>query len=291
MIRFILLVLVFSLFATARSYAQPSNQICGGHFERYLKGYWIGKGELDHFLQDQDALAACRLELDSSNDEHVLIDAYILWKGVISDSDAAVRLFESVCERRNGLACYYIRFGPSRRYDNYDDSKARKDRAALIEPPLPLSIGRWRLTGTEPPAFIAHIKEQLRRASDWGDWWATENLIHLAADDGPDGLPEVYAYTLKAAEQGHVPSLNELAKGWLAVDHHVGAIEFLRRAANADPRWFRADIARAQYLLGMLLREGERTPRNPIEARRWLQSAAALGNTQAKRELERDDGR
>lgn len=287
--------------AAAQSPAPPSPaaQPCDGRFERMLRGLFLYAAELLPFLESEATVAACRRQLDPANDDHALIDAWLLRHGPAPDEAQAQRRFAAACGRGHVLACSYGAW-PRGLPPDADAAAAAAERLLpLLDAQLPAIdtmaglalLSRDNATASD----IETATQLLRRASDRGDWWATTTLLEEMRERPP---PEIEADSPRhrallvdleerAAAQGNVAQMMVVAH---ALRHEMndphGALRLYRRAADADPRWFQSDIARANYELAKMLRAGEGAPPDPIAAARHLVRAAELGHEEARKELE-----
>lgn len=292
MIRACLFTALALLLGSSVAHAQ-ADMVCGGRFERFLKGFTIDveRGEMNPFLHDDEAVAACRNQLAPNNPDHTLIDAFIRLHRARPGEGDAVPTFESVCAKGRKLACAYAIFHRPRPSRPEDDDAARLKKIADIKallgtryPVVKYMAGMMILSASpQHPAADPKIGiKLLKQASAQGDRQATIELVVLntdfaGAEDDPSTMPTFYLGMRKAAEQGDVAAMLKLADDSIAFGDHKTALAFYRRAATADPRWFQSMIGEACYKLGVMLRDGISTPPDAAQAQHLFDRARALG--------------
>lgn len=284
------LLALFVAFALVTPAAAQASKVCDGNFERFLAGYTIGEEEIDALLHDDAAIAACRAQLDAGNREHRLIDAFIQRRRKTgTDEPKAARLFDALCTEGSKLACFYKmpwwKPGVTPERDAAEIARLQPMLATNL-PAVATKAGVFmarRDWGTERRAMALRL---LRSASGQGDYWATYELALAAGLDGNQG--QQLALIRKAAEQGLVASWLKLADYQVVtVKDRAAGFALFHRAAGANPTFFRPSVAHAQFMVGRMLRDGDGVERDPVQAQRWLESAAALGNTHATRILQK----
>lgn len=281
------LAALLTLVLAATAAAQPSPAaVCGGQFERFLKGHIFIGSELEDFLGNADAVARCRAALDPTRPEHQLIDVVLERSRALGD-EGSDRNFAAACARGIRLACLYAPAnGPP--LSRMSLAEARAHLRGLLDTnytavAVALAVNLMRDTGNAES--LAEALRLLRLASERGDWWGGFLLAEHEKRSAPDAAPS--AWLAKAAEQGNVAAAINLAGQHRARREPEQALRWYRHAAEGDTRWFRSYVARARSTLGTLYATGNGVPRDPAQARQWFESAAALGDENAKRELEK----
>ena len=282
------------------AYAQPvAENVCDGMFERFLKGYTLADDELTPFIDDTNAVAACRRKLDLRQQDHLLIEALLRLSGPMADATGAKSLFDTACAQGRALGCgYAILIALAGETPRPDATEIARRFEPLLASGLPLIetlIAALRIPQAieEGPA-AGPTRRLLQSASDKGDHEATRHLYALAMVDLARGnRTDPRQLLIKAAAQGDVPAILTLAQSDLGDPERPGsgnpeaAFGWYMRATEADHRWFRLQIAEAHYELSKMLREGKGTSIDTIEADRRLQRAAELGHEPARLEVQK----
>ncbi len=297
--------------------ARLAATVCEGRFEPLLRGRFFYAVELLPFIDDAAAIAACRNQLDASNDDHVLIDAWLLRHsaatntatstatgaaGQTTGSDAAAneaaaeQRFAAICARNHRLGCAWGLW-PAGRPPDPDAAAAVADALlGLVDPQFPAidTMAALALLSQPQPDDneIDQAVSLLRRASAAGDLWATTALLEELRERPPPSLDaralqaQQVELEERAAVQGNVVQMLIVAAALAEqMNDAEGALRLYRRAADADPRWFQPQVARANHALATRLRTGDGAPPDQAEATRRLHRAAALGDAQAQQEL------
>ncbi len=267
---------------TAQANAQPKPppaQVCDGRFERLLQGFRIGPGELDFFLQDRDAFAACRAQLDAGIAEHRLIAAWIAWVRGAEDQAPAKQLFDAACAANNDVACFY-----AATYQPGTTTRAKPD-AAFLQRLRPLvakvpaaahQAGYLLLRGGEGVRADAERGTVLlAAAAGAGDRWASFDLAMRDAAN-PDRL-----WLQRAADAGHVPAQLFLAAALKKDGQAKQSFDVIDKAARADPKFFRRFVAEARLQLALRYAQADGVEADPAQVRHWVQQSAELGNEEA----------
>lgn len=292
MIRTILLILFFAAALAPQAQAQPS-KVCDGRFERMLAGYRIGAGELDTFLQDREAFAACRAQFDANIAEHRLIAAWLVWTRGAEDLTPARQLFDAACREKNDVACYYAA--------NFEPGTAKRAAAGpeLLQRLRPLvanvpaaahQAGFMLLRGSGVAADRARGEVLLAASAGAGDRWAAYDM---AMRDVP-ALEQVQApvaaarkadriWLQRAADGGHIPAAILLSAAQREEGDGKASFDTIHKAATADAKFFTRFVAEARLQLALRYAQGTGVEHNPDQVRLWVQRAADLGNEQAKK--------
>lgn len=296
MIRTTLLALLLAIttaIAPVEGHAQ-THMVCNGQFERLLRGYWIGWEELTPFLADDAAVAACTSQLDDTVLDHLVVKAYISENSRGGNQALAKAMFDAACVRGSRVACYYGAAYPPGATKVVQDAAAIARIAQFLDDDnltaAKTTTANALLTGMDG---IKKDRERafnlLHQASQRGDYWASYTLaLQIAATrDFPEREAAALRWANRAADQGHVPALRDLAVLAAQKNSWPAAIEFYRRAASADGRFFRQYVASARFAMAESLRDGMHQPRDTAEARYWFEQAGALGHPGAAAEIKK----
>lgn len=300
--RLLALATLALLFASTTHAQSQAEQICDGYFERFLKGYTIGRTELDDFLRDDAAIARCRAELDAGNDEHRLVEAFLLLKRRVEPRDdwqtsigRAQAIFAESCARGRVLACV----APfAHDWAGFPSSPTlTTQQTALLQSLLPhdLPVVNATLGAALLSAHGAAIVERrrgaelLRRATLQGDWWAPEYIAYRAQWD-PETGSDIEAATTKwrqvAARLGNTLSASFLVHRPGVKDDPARFFAATKRVADSDPRFFRYQIAIARFNIAYAYETGQGVAADAAQARAWYARAAELGHGTARQKLD-----
>lgn len=292
--RALCLTFLFILALAPQAHAQ-AGKICDSRFERLLAGYRIGPGELTAFLADAPALAGCRATLDPARPEHKLIDSWLLYSRGGADMPAAAQGFEALCRAGSDVACFYAtHFEPGTANPLAGRAALERLRPLVAKvPAAAVAAGSMLLLGEKDlPADPARGQALLAAGAGAGDYWGS---FYMALRDSPERFGRPIAgsgwqpdriWLQRAADAGHAGAALMLAMQIGGEGDMKASFEAMQRAAKLDAKFFTTHVATAQYWLGFHYRMGIVVPADETQARRWLQSAAALGNPQAKPALQ-----
>ena len=282
-----LLLLCLASGAPAQAQAEKA---CDGRFERFLKGYMIGPGELDHFMVDRAAVEACRRTLDLSQPAHMTIDAVLLEGGGPHNFPAAHRLFMAACAQGQARACLNASFYDAATSHRLSPEAMRDRLRTLATPDMPVSqhslAAALLLVPPVTDASRAQARTLLESCAAKGDHWCSYRLAEFETD-GRNPKAE-YEWLQKSAREGNVVAMLTAGDTFRRHGQFPQAQGWYQRAATADARlFFKIPIANARFRLAEMQRLGQLGRPNPKEARDWYQKAVELGHPGAKLALEK----
>jgi TPR repeat protein len=293
MIRSILFALIVGFAATAptvRAQIPPAAEamkICDGMFERLLKGYWIGRGELDHLLEDDGARENCRKSLKLESAEHQFVAAFILERQPNPDPSQASLLYGEACGWHLAIACFYGARYESRTGQLQIGPPSLARVMALEDRSLP-AVKTWLgMVLVDGDGGIPRDRnlglKLLGEAADQGDYWAS--LYRALQPFNRDNNKWDKDWLRRAADQGNAAARLLLAHALtMDGDWQTGAAT-MRQTAETNPKFFRAAIGEARFWMGYYYGEGLGVPRDDNETTRWYRAAAELGNQLALQKL------
>jgi TPR repeat protein len=122
--------------------------------------------------------------------------------------------------------------------------------------------------------------ESFRAAAEQGH--AESQYLLSTMYEAGKGVPQddmqVARWERLAADQGHVYAQANVSFRCYSASDFAGAFEWCQRAADADLAW-------AQYNLGLMYQKGEGVTRSDAEAAHWYRLAAAQGHAYAQQRL------